>query len=82
LADQDLGNKKSPKPHLDDNDARDDDADDLMKLAREKCEAAKKLGGGMTLDQALSAAMKERPDLLKRSMHKSLAKAYGAMGWR
>jgi hypothetical protein len=62
---------KSPIAHLDDN--TDADADDLMKLAYAKMT---KLGGGMTLDEALSMAMKERPDLLERSKQASLGKYY------
>jgi hypothetical protein len=34
------------------------------------------LGGGMSLDEALSMAMKERPDLLERSKYNSLKRQY------
>jgi hypothetical protein len=53
-----------------DKNARDTHADALMKLA------VSKLGNGMTLDQALTAAMKERPDLLERSKTNSLKRYY------
>jgi hypothetical protein len=70
--------KDQPHPKLDENGDRegDADADDLMKLAYAKMTAAKKLGGGMSLDEALSMAMKERPDLLERSKYNSLKRQY------
>jgi hypothetical protein len=54
----------------------DDDANGLMKIAYSKMVEAQKLGGGMSLDEALSMAMKERPDLLERSKQASLGKYY------